>query len=97
MAVRITCIDKPSGNLQDPHEAISRYGWTDESTGESKVSTRVQMVDWVKNGGQAYVRDVYGNQVFCNWRKSLNGTEFLQTVTDGKWSDNLLSLPKCGY
>lgn len=97
MAVRITCVDKPSGNLQDPHEAISQYGWTDETTTESKTSTRAQMVEFLRNGGSAYVKDTYGNQAFCNVRVNLNGTEFLQTVTDGKWSDNLLSLPKCTY
>jgi hypothetical protein len=97
MAVRITCVDKPSGNLQDPHEAISQYGWLDEATGETKYSTRAQMVEWMKTGGQAYVRDSYGNQVFCNVRQNTHGTEFLQTVTDNRWTDNLLSLPKCTY
>ena len=95
MAVRITCVDKPSGNLQDPHEAISQYGWLDESTGEIKYSTRAQMIEYLNNGGQAYVKDGYGNQVFCMLRKNIYGTVFLQTVTDGKWTDNLLSLPRC--
>lgn len=97
MTVRITCVDKPSGNLQDPHEAISQYGWLDESTGETKYSSRAQMVEYLNNGGQAYVRDRFGNQVFCMLKKSAHGTVFLQTVTDGKWTDNLLSLPKCTY
>ena len=95
MSVKITCIDKPSGNLQDPHEAISRYGWVDESTRNSGTSTRDQMVKFIKGNGKAYVKDQRGNLVYCQLRKNSRGTEFLQTVTDGKWSDNLLSLPKC--
>ena len=95
MAVRIRCVNKPSGNIQDPHEAISEFGWIDDATGVVKYSTRQQMVDFLKNGGAAYVEDNVGNRAFCNVKTSVNGTEFLQTVTDGKWSDNLLSLPKC--
>lgn len=95
MAVRITCVDKPSGNIQNPHEAISIYGWTNESTGESNRADRLSMVDWIKKGGVAYVKDYLGNMPVCQVRKSINGTEFLQTVTDDKWTDNLLSLPRC--
>lgn len=95
MAVRITCVDKPGGNLQNPHEAISQYGWLDESTGKTKISTRFQMIEFLKDGRKAYVQDVYGNKAFCQLRKSPYGTEYLQTVTDGKWSDNLLSLSSC--
>lgn len=95
MAVRITCVDKPSGDLQNPHEAISEYGWLNESTGETDVASREKMVDWVKSGGEAYVKDVWGNIIECRLRVSVNGTEFLQTVTDNKWTNNLLSLPRC--
>ncbi len=97
MAVKITCIDKPSGNLQDPHEAISQYGWFNETTQESGVASRDEMVDFMKKGGSAYVKDSFGNQAFCRLRQNIYGTEFLQTITDGKWSDNLLSLPRCTY
>ena len=95
MAVRITCVDKPSGNIQNPHEAISTYGWINESTGEYGRSDRYTMVDWVKKGGIAYVKDNLDNKAQCQKRMSINGTEFLQTITDGKWTDNLLSLPLC--
>ncbi len=97
MAVRITCADKPSGNLQNPHEAISQYGWLDESTQKTKISTRQQMVEFLKNGGVAYVQDAYGTKAFCQVRKNMNNTEYLQTVTDSRWSDNLLSLSSCTY
>lgn len=96
MAVRITCVDKPSGNIQDPHEAISQYGWVNESNPtETGINSRVSMVAWVEGGGTAYVKDSQGNVAYCQVRTSVNGTKFLQTVTDRKWSDNLLSLQKC--
>lgn len=95
MAVRITCVNKPSGNNQNPHEAISHYGWVNEQTGERKITPRVQMVEWVEQNGSAYVKDVYGNIAHCGVRTSIRGTKYLQTYTDGKYSDNLLSLPAC--
>ncbi len=96
MSVRITCVDKLSGNLQDPHEAISQYGWVNESNNnETGINSRVSMVEWVEGGGVAYVKDSLGNVAYCQVHTSVNGTKFLQTVTDGRWSDNLLSLRKC--
>lgn len=48
MSVRIVCITKPSGYLQNPHEAISTYGWINETNNEQGKSDRLTMVDWVK-------------------------------------------------
>jgi len=98
MVVRITCVDKPSGNIKNPHEAISNYGWINEQNGKKGIASRREMVDWIKNeNGRAYVKDAYGNIVYCYVRTSVNGTEFLQTYTDNKYTDNLLSLPSCSY
>lgn len=90
-------MNKPSGNIQNPHEAISDYGWLNEVSGDTGVSTRPVMVQWVEKGGEAFVKDNSGNKARCQVRTSVNGTKFLQTVSDGRWTDNLLSLPKCVY
>lgn len=96
MAVRITCINKPSGNLQNPHEAISHFGWINEQNNESGKSTREEMVRWLKiQGNKAYVKDLYGNVAYCGVRASSRGVEFLQTYTDRTYTDNLLSLKEC--
>jgi len=96
MAVRIKCVDKPSGNIQNPHEAISQYGWINEENQETGITGRISMVNWIENeGGVAYVKDTLGNVAYCQVRTSVNGTKFLQTVTDRRWSDNLLSLLRC--
>jgi hypothetical protein len=95
MSLRITCINKDSGNHDNPHEAISRYGWLNEISMESGKSTRQEMVEWVEKGNTAYVKDANGNTAKCGVRTSKKGTKFLQTYSDGFYSDNLLSLSEC--
>ena len=64
MAVRVSCINKDDGNHENPHVAISYLGWTNPGDGESGKSTRVEMHRWVKDGGEAYVQDAYGNKAY---------------------------------
>lgn len=95
MAVRIIAIRKAGGDHHDPYEAISHYQWINESTGNSDISTRPTMVDWMLNKkGQAYVSSEEGT-VYCEVRRSPSGTLFLQTTTDSQSSNNLLNLPEC--
>lgn len=93
-SVRITCINKDGGNHENPHEAISFYGWLNENNNETGESSRQIMVDWVNKGNSAYVKES-GSTVFCYVRKSSRGTEFLQTYSDGRYTNNLLSLKEC--
>ena len=60
MAVRITCINKEHGYHDDPHVAIENLGWTDEATGKQGKSTRLEIYNWLKEGGEAYVKDRFG-------------------------------------
>jgi hypothetical protein len=96
MAVQITCIKKQGGYHEDPHHAIESVGWLNEQSGEKGSSTRLDMYDWIKNkGGIAYVRDSYGNSISVGTAISPNGTKFIRTHADGKWTNNLLALPEC--
>lgn len=96
MAVKIRCINKDQGDHDNPHEAISHFGWINESNGESGKSTRLQMVRFIEiDNGRAYVKDNSGNVAFCYVRTSSKGNKFIQTIADGKYSDNLLSLKEC--
>jgi hypothetical protein len=95
MSVRITCIKKAGGYHEDPHVAISELGWTNDQTGQSDRSTRLQMYEWVKGGGQAYVKDVAGNTAYLIAKVSRNGNPFVQTIADGTPTDNLLQLIEC--
>ena len=95
MAIRITCINKSGGDHVDPHHAISKLGWTEDGTGKTDKSTRLQIYDWIKEGGVAYVLDARGNKASVKTREHANGTKFVQTYADGVWTDNLLALPEC--
>lgn len=96
MAIRITCINKFGGFHLDPHHSIMDLGWQEDGTGKQGKSSRQQVYDWLKNsGGQAYVIDRRGNRASVLPRENANGTQFVQTVADGIWTDNLLALPEC--
>jgi hypothetical protein len=94
MSVRITCVTKPGGN-QNPHTAITRLGWLNESSNQRGISTREELWQWIKNGGEAYVKDALGNIVRVGADVNEHGTKYVRTYADGKWTDNLLALPPC--
>lgn len=94
MEVKIKCVNKDGGNHDNPHEAITHYGWV-KSNGESGKSTRAVMVKYIDDGNHAYVTDSYGHKAYCYVRTSSKGTKFLQTYSDGSYTNNLLHLPEC--
>jgi hypothetical protein len=93
--IKITCIKKSSGNHENPHTAISILGWTNESTGETGKTTRIDMYDWVKAGGYAYVKDSKGNIAQLLAEVTSKGTKFVRTKPDTTTDDNLLKLVEC--
>jgi hypothetical protein len=93
MAYRITGIRKPGG-VSNTHEAISHYRWIEDGSTTSTITERMTVVGWVNTGHKFYVSDGK-NTAWCGVRTSSRGTKFLQTYSDGKWNDNLLSLPQC--
>ncbi len=97
MAIRITCINKSSGWHDDPHHAISHLGWSNDANGNTGKSSRLEVYNWLKENksNQAYVKDVRGNIAYVAPREHTNGTKFVQTHADNKWSDNLLALKEC--
>jgi len=95
MALQITCIKKSGGYHENPHEAISTFGWKDDQTGETGQWDREKMWKWVTDGGYAYEKDAYGNKVTVRAKTNTKGTHYLQTESDGKPTDNLLNLPEC--
>lgn len=91
MSIQITHIRKPDPN--SPHEAISHYGCP-KNDGTLGKYERESFIKWLKeNKTDAYVSD--GSlRAWCEIRS--NGhINYLQTYADGKWSNNLLSLPQC--
>jgi hypothetical protein len=62
MAVRITCINKSGGYHDNPHEAITDFGWVNEQTGGTGKNTLAQMVKFLDvDKGSAYVKNATDN------------------------------------
>ena len=77
------------GGLQHAH--IAKVRWVNNSTGFTDQSTRAQMVEWIEQGGQAYVSD----GVNAAWIGVVQHTpKYIRTYADRTWTDNLLALPK---
>lgn len=73
------------------HEHIARLMWTNPDTNASGESTRETLVDWIRSGGKAYVSDdTVSAPVFVVDVEPPH----LRTAADGRWTDNLLSLPE---
>lgn len=74
------------------HERIAQV-WVVDTTNNAGVSWTVdQAVSHLNNGGKLYVVEP-PRQIEVMVR-SLNGRSFIQTVSDGAWSNNLLALPR---
>ena len=93
MAIRCVAIRMSGGGYH--HEHITRIQWIEDGSTVRKDNSRAEMVDFVKKGGVAYVKDSKGDVAYLRVRRnSVTGTEYVQTVADGIWTDNLLALPR---
>lgn len=76
------------------HQHITDVQWVGDQSGESRISTKKSVVDWIDDGGLAYVG--YGaSQVVVATVHPDQGAAYLRTHADGSWSNNLLELPDC--
>jgi len=92
MALRFTAIRLSGGTS---HEHIVHLWWTNPSTGKTGDNTRAQLVDWIENeNGKAYVEDAAGNRADVGVVEPAYGPKYLRTYADGKWTNNLLALPR---
>lgn len=95
MSIRITCIKKSNGYHENPYTAIESLSWIEDGTNKTGTSKRLEMYDWVKQGGHAYVRDFTGNSARLIHAETALGTKYVKTIADETKSDNLLSLSEC--
>ena len=84
--IHITCINKLP--RQNPYEGITNLG---NSTGKW---TRQQVIDWIESKAHTFYTQVSGNRGNIGVVDGPSG-KYLRTHADGKWNDNLLSLPEC--
>ncbi|WP_025155973.1 DUF3892 domain-containing protein [Leifsonia aquatica] len=91
MAVEITHVRYEG--FSKTHEAIISYKWKNTGSAETGSSDKPTMVDWIDNkDGDAYV----GSGTSCVNVGTVHpdtGRPYLRTYADGKWNNNLLSLP----
>ncbi|MDN3584383.1 DUF3892 domain-containing protein [Mucilaginibacter flavus] len=95
MSVKITCIKKDNGNHENPYVAIKSMTWISEDDQKTGTSSREEMYDFVKKGGEAYVKDSVGNKAKLVAQTTDKGTKYVKTVADDVTSDNLLKLKEC--
>lgn len=80
------------------HHAISDYFWVRNSTKESSLAPRMDMVAWLEADvihHKAFVvdRNNPNFRAYCGVNQ-IGNTKFLQTYADGRWTNNLLDLPQ---
>lgn len=73
------------------HEHITEVRWRNPSTGGTGQSSREAMIDWIDKGGDARVKDRYGDVQVRVVRAT---PPYLRTYADDRPTDNLLSLPR---
>ena len=93
MDIRVDCINKqPRDNT---HEAIQNLGGVGPDEKRWRM-TRQDVIKWIRDGHTFYTLDGYGHRADLQIRKSASGNEYVQTVADNTWTNNLLSLPEGG-
>jgi hypothetical protein len=95
MSIKITCIKKNGGFHENAYTAIESLGWIEEGTNNNGRTTREEMYNWIKDGGYAYVADIFGNKAKLITAISAHGTKFVKTEPDNTTTDNLLKLLEC--
>ena len=92
MSIRITAV-RLSGGTE--HEHIVHLWWTNPATGQSDNNSRAEIVAWIEDqNGKAYVEDGYGHRVDVLVVRPAFGAKYLRTYADGRWTNNLLALPR---
>ncbi len=91
-AMAIEIIGIRFGSTSRTEAAIASYRWRNLSDGQVKTSDKPALVKWVDDGGMAYVGSG-NNQVSVRVVKPADQQPYLRTYADGRWTNNLLSLP----
>ena len=86
--VLVACINKP--DRASPHEAITHLG----NAAVPWKWTRQQVIDSIESKANTFYTMVAGNRGNIGVVNGPTG-KYLRTYADGKWNDNLLSLPEC--
>ena len=91
MSIRFIAIRLSGGT---DHEHITRLWWINPSDSNTGDNSRTDLVAWIETGGKAYVEDSYGNRADVGVVTPRVGAKYLRSHADGKWTNNLLALPR---
>jgi Protein of unknown function (DUF3892) len=73
------------------HEHIVELQWRNPETNQTGRSSREVIVDWIGKGGVAKVADAFRTVDVA----VVNAIPpYVRTHADGRWTDNLLALPR---
>jgi hypothetical protein len=88
--VQVTCITKP--HRSSSHEHITHLGGANWKWDRDQVIRSIELKQNV-----FFVLDpITGKTAYVGVVRPRDGrSPYLQTYADGKWNDNLLSLPEC--
>lgn len=89
--VLVSCINKQNRNSS--YEGITHLGNPNSSNGGWKW-TRQQVIESIEAGTNTFYTLVNGNRGNIGVVNGPTG-KYVRTYADGKWNDNLLSLPEC--
>ena len=69
--------------------------WTNPADGKTDDNTSAEVVSWIEDkNGKAYVEDSGGNRTDVGVVTPSVGSKYLRTYADGRWTNNLLALPR---
>jgi hypothetical protein len=88
MAVFVTAIS-PAGSSQ--HEHIASVRWLDCGNSTAGTMSTSGAVAWLNKGNSLFVADEEGS---VEVHVVNAATPYLRTVKDGRYTDNLLALPR---
>ena len=89
--IRITAVRMSGGTT---HEHIAELQWVNPADGDSGKNSRASIVEWLE-GDKANVATVGSQSEAVHVGVYRQGARaWLQTYADGKWDNNLLSLPR---
>jgi hypothetical protein len=86
--VLVSCISKKDRNSS--HEGITHLG----NPVANWKWTRAEVITSIESGSNTFYTLVQGNRGDIGVVDGPNG-KYVRTYADGKWNDNLLSLPEC--
>lgn len=92
MAVHVYSIHMAPGG--STHEHIERVRYEDQTSGRREERTVPQMVDFIDRGGKAFTSDGRVRAEIGVVRPGGSARPYIRTYADGRWTNNLLSLPR---